>query len=176
MSTPVRYDLFSRTLHWLMALFFGWMFCTAIAHYFLEDSALDKFFWPTHKPLGLLLFVLVAVRICWSVLGRKRRPLSTSAVAHIGHLALYTLMFLIPAIGLLRQYGSGRAFSVWGIPVFEEGQRKIQWMIDLGGNFHGELGWALVVLVIGHIAAVVVHHRRGETFLIRRMLGASRNS
>ena len=33
-------------------------------------------------------------------------------------MALYLLMWAVPAIALLRQYGSGRAFAPFGIPLW----------------------------------------------------------
>lgn len=81
-------------------------------------------------------------------------------------------MLLIPVIGLLRQYGSGREFSAFGLTIMEglEGE-KVQWMIDLGRDFHSELGWTMLVLIVGHIGAVLVHSLRGEPQVLRRMFG-----
>ncbi|MGY4533203.1 cytochrome b561 [Pseudomonas sp. TE3786] len=170
-KTEVRYDAVSRALHGSMALLFVCIYCSAAARYLALDSALDKLLWPTHKVLGLLLFVLLLVRICWSLLRLHYRPKSVSRAAQVGHLALYGFMFVIPFIGLIRQYGSGRAFSAFGLSVFEERAAKLQWMIDLGSNFHGLLGWTLLVLIVGHIGAVVVHHRQGNSQVLRRMFG-----
>ena len=71
---------------------------------------------------------------------------------------------------MIRQYGSGRAFSAFGVPVMEgfEGE-KIQWMVDLGSNFHSLLGWTMLVLILGHVGAVVMHYRQGDKQVLRRM-------
>lgn len=170
--SSLRYDAISRGLHWLMALLFLWIYCSAAAHYLLSDSALDKLLWPYHKPVGLVLFAMIVLRTGWSLQSHKCRPKSLNLAAYIGHKALYALMFLIPLVGLLRQYGSGRAFSAFGLPVMDgfEGE-KIQWMIDLGSEFHSLLGWTMAVLILGHIGAVVLHYRRGESQVLRRMIG-----
>jgi cytochrome b561 len=166
------YDPVSRGLHWLMALLFAWMYCSAVTHNLLSDSALDKFLWPYHKPVGLLLLVLFMLRAGWSLLNRHNRPPSVNLLASIGHATLYGLMLLIPLIGLIRQYGSGRAFSAFGVEVMEgfEGE-KIQWMIDLGSNFHSLLGWTMLVLIVGHIGAVILHHRQNNAQVLSRMTG-----
>ncbi|WP_272948221.1 cytochrome b [Pseudomonas baetica] len=167
-----RYDTISRRLHWLMALLFAWIYCSAAAHYLLSDTALDKLLWPYHKSIGLVLFVLLIVRVGWSIQRKRYRPKSISFAASIGHKILYTLMFIIPLVGLLRQYGSGRAFSAFGLPVMGgfEGE-KIQWMIDLGSDFHSLLGWVMALLVLAHVGAVARHYRRGELQVLRRMFG-----
>ncbi|POA59223.1 MULTISPECIES: cytochrome b [unclassified Pseudomonas] len=167
-----RYGAVSRGLHWAMALAFAWIYSTAGAHYLLADSALDEFLWPTHKQVGLLLMALLLARVLWSLLNRRRRPPSLNLAATLGHGLLYVGMFAIPFLGLLRQYGSGRAFSAFGLPVMSgfEGP-KIQWMTDLGNNFHSLLGWILLVLILGHVAALILHCAKGQGHILRRMLG-----
>ena len=157
-AEQVTYNLVSRVLHWLMASLFLVQIISSISHYFFEDSALEALFWPTHKPLGFLLLVLVFIRLVWAIITLKQRPASMSKLASIGHAVLYGLMFAIPSLALLRQYGSGRAFEPFGLPVLSgfDGD-KIKWMIDLGSDFHGELGWALFILVAGHIGMVIIH-------------------
>lgn len=171
-DSKLRYGAVSRGLHWAMALAFAWIYCSTAAHYLLEDSALDKFLWPTHKQVGLLLMGLLLVRLLWSLLNRHRRPPSLNLAARLGHGLLYAGMFAIPFLGLLRQYGSGRAFSAFGLPVMSgfEGP-KIQWMTDLGNSFHSLLGWTLLVLIAGHVAAVILHCVKGQGHILRRMAG-----
>lgn len=170
-----RYDPVSRALHWLMAIVFSWSYCSAVVHYLSSDSALDKLLWPYHKSAGLLLLVLLILRAGWNLLNRHNRPPSVNRAASVGHAALYALMFLIPFIGLVRQYGSGREFSAFGVPIMAgfEGE-KIQWMIDLGRNFHSLLGWTMLVLIVGHIGMVIVHYLCGNPQVLRRMTGNTR--
>ncbi|MEN5092033.1 cytochrome b [Pseudomonas protegens] len=173
-DSQARYGVISRGLHWAMALAFVWIYSTTGAHYLLAESALDEFLWPTHKQVGLLLMGLLLVRVLWSLLNRHRRPPSLNFAARLGHGLLYVGMFAIPFLGLLRQYGSGRAFSAFGLPVMSgfEGA-KIQWMTDLGNNFHSLLGWTLLVLIVGHVAAVILHCVKGQAHILRRMAGSS---
>ncbi|MBD8093871.1 cytochrome b [Pseudomonas fluorescens] len=170
-----QYDTLSRALHWLMAIVFTWSYCSAVAHYLSSDSALDKLLWPYHKSAGLLLLVLLILRAGWSLLNRHNRPPSVNPAAAVGHALLYALMFLIPFIGLVRQYGSGREFSAFGLSIMAglEGE-KIQWMIDLGRNFHSLLGWTMLVLIVGHIGMVIAHSLRGKPQVLRRMTGSAR--
>jgi cytochrome b561 len=158
-----RYDIFSRVLHWGMALLLLWQLLSASAHYLLEDTAIEAFFWPTHKPLGFVLFGLIVVRIVWAVINAARRPPSISLAATLGHVALYGLLAAVPGVALLRQYGSGRAFEPFGWPLMPgfEGD-KISWMVTLGELLHSSLGWTLFALICGHIF-MVYWHRRSAT-------------
>lgn len=169
-SAPDRYDALARLLHWGMALCFLWIFTSAITHNLFEKSAMDSFFWPTHKPTGLLLMVLVLIRILWTLVTLRQRPASVSVMAKLGHLGLYALMFAIPALGLLRQYGSGRSFEAFGIQVMQGFQGpRIQWAVDLGNTFHSTLGWILLAAIVGHIVIAISHAAGGHPEILRRM-------
>lgn len=113
-----RYGQVSRVLHWGIALLLFWQFLSAGSHLLLEDTLIEQFFWPTHKPLDFFLFVLIFIRLAWAVINPSQRPPSINVAARLGHLALYGLMVIIPGLALLRQYGSGKPFEPFGIPVF----------------------------------------------------------
>ncbi|WP_404474362.1 cytochrome b [Vreelandella venusta] len=170
-DTHSRYGLVSRMLHWGMALLFVWQFSTAAARVFFEGTALESFLWGTHSQLGVVLLVLVVLRAVWALVNVSRRPPSISVMAKLGHLALYGLMIAVPTIALIRQYGSGRSLDVLGInlmPGFEG--EKIAWMTDLGGLLHGELGWAMLALITGHIVMAVMHRRLTNHDVLKRMV------
>jgi len=170
-DSPERYGYISRVLHWGMAVVFAWQFLTAIIHILFEKTDIDKFFFGTHRASGTLLLALVVLRLLWALASSSRRPPEISAMARLGHILLYVLMFAIPIIALIRQYGSGKPFAPFGIPLmagFDEAN-KIQWMIDLGHNFHGLLGWILLAAIAGHIGAVIRHYLRGDRYILQRM-------
>lgn len=166
-----RYGVVSRTLHWGMALLILWQFLSAGAHLLLEDTAIEAFFWSSHKPLGLLLFALISIRIVWAVGNLSRRPQSVSSAALAGHLGLYSLLVIVPGLALARQYGSGKPFEPFGIPVFSgfEGE-EIQWMVAPGNILHSWLGWLLLAMIVGHIFKVGRHrHGSSHTDVLPRM-------
>ena len=152
-----RYGVVSQVLHWGMALLILWQFLSASSRYFFEDTAIEAFFWPTHKTLGVILLVLILLRLVWALVNRSNRPSSVSFLSKLGHMTMYLLVITIPILALIRQYGSGRTFEVLGVPIFSgfEGE-KIQWMLDLGSDFHGELGWILLLLITGHLIMTYV--------------------
>lgn len=178
LDTPERYGSVSRTLHWGMAVLFGWQFAGALLHAFARETDVARFLWATHRDLGFALLLLLLVRGAWGVANFGRRPKRSSTflglAAAVGHLALYVLMFVVPAAALLRQYGSGRAFSPFGLPLmsgFEGG--PIRWMTVAGNMLHGALGWVLLALVAGHVAMVFIHRRLWKDDVLSRMAGAT---
>jgi cytochrome b561 len=166
-----RYGAVSRLLHWAMAALLVWQYLTVIVP---EGHFLESIVGGTHKAVGLLLLVLVVIRLLWALSNRGRRPASLSVPAKLGHLALYGLMVLIPLLALLRQYGSGRAFEAFGMTIMSgfDGD-KIEWMLAPANLLHGNLGWLLLVLIIGHIVMTFVHRRQGDVDVLGRMIGRS---
>ncbi|WP_020210154.1 cytochrome b [Gilvimarinus chinensis] len=171
-DSKIRYGALSRLFHWSMALLIGWQLVGVLARVLAEDTALDKFFWATHKPLGVILLVLALLRLVWALVNLRRRPPELTMAATIGHIGLYGLLVAIPTLGLLRQYGSGRVFDVWGLPLFAGFEGRVEWMVEPGNLLHGNLGWLLLVAVIGHVF-MVYWHRRGnkEHDVLPRMWG-----
>ena len=171
-DSATRYGTVSRWFHWGMALCFVVVFAAALAHYFLPKSDIEGLLWPLHRQVGALLMLLVVLRAAWALLNAGQRPPHVSRAAHLGHLALYALMVAVPFIGLLRQYGSGRAFDPFGIPLMPgRPDDRIDWMVELGGLLHGELGWVLLACVVGHIAMALWHRRHPASNVLPRMIG-----
>ena len=140
-DTATRYGTVSRTLHWAMAACYLLMFATALA-WNLNDAL--KPLIKLHKAAGLLLLLLALARFVWALVHFQRRPAGGVAVK-AGHLALYALMFAVPASGMARQFQA---------PL---------------GIAHGALAFALLLLIVGHVGMTVVHQRKGEQILQRMM-------
>jgi len=148
--------------HWGMALLFAAQFLSAAAHWALpRENALRSTLWSYHTNLGATLFLLVLLRGVWGLINLSRRPKSVGAagqLAKAGHLALYGLMVLVPSFKLLSMAGGTRGFSYFGMQVFTPRTTEVAWMQWLG-DWHGELGWVLALLVLGHIGAALIWHR-----------------
>ncbi len=69
-------------------------------------------------------------------------------------------MIVTPLPGLLREYGEGRSFEPFGLLMFSgfEGG-EIGWLVTPRNLFHSGMGWALLVLILGHVAMVIAHRR-----------------
>ena len=159
-DTPQYYGTLSRFFHWLMAAMFAFMLCTA-AMWNINEKYYSLMGY--HKSVGFLLLVLVALRLVWALANWRNRP--------YGSLALYLLMAAVPAVEMIRQYGSARGdLEVFGITVMHKIEQPIEWMTQLGNAAHGKLAYLLFVLAFGHIAMAVLHQLRGEK-IINRMVG-----
>lgn len=175
LDNPNRYGPVSRALHWGMAALFLAQFLSAAAHFALpRENALREAFWSLHTPLGITLFLLVMLRGAWGLANLRRRPGHSGAMgiaATTGHIALYALMVIVPATRLLSAAGGTRGLSYFGFELFAPRATEIAWM-QAPAQWHGELGWLLALLVLGHIAMAIGWHRliKRDTTL-RRMAG-----
>lgn len=172
LDTPQSYGHISRSFHWLMAALFSWQFAGALLYVGIGDTALTRFVGGTHFTMGFTLFVLVLLRGTWGLASLRRRPphpgrLGCAAAA--GHALIYVLMIVVPGLALMRQYGSGKAFSPYGIPVMPERGSRIEWMMVPGDLLHHWLGFTLLAIVLGHVAMAVLHRVLWREDVLARM-------
>ncbi len=175
MQTPsqtdfdARYDAVSRALHWAMAGLMGWQFLGMALREALGRTPLVAVFVGSHALVGTALLVLAAVRLLWAIRTRARRPKSASRSARAGHLALYALMILVPALALIRAYASTRGLSLLGVELTAPRSAEIAPLMVLGG-MHGALGWLFGLLIAGHIGMVIWHETVKRDGTLARMM------
>lgn len=172
LDTPHRYGRISRVFHWLMAALFAWQFTGALLYVAIGDTALTRLVGGSHFTLGFTLFVLVLLRGAWGLANLHRRPSHPGApgrAAVAGHGLIYLLMILVPGLALLRQYGSGKPFAPYGLPLMPERDTKIAWMMLPADLFHYWLGFTLLAVVLGHAAMAFLHRRFWNEAVLTRM-------
>jgi cytochrome b561 len=102
MAHLVRFTTFSRILHWTMAAMVLAMLLIGVG----MVASLSDYHWlvSIHKPLGILILLLVAIRLVNRLLN-PAPPLPAGMprwqrfAAHASHVVLYALMFTLPLIG-----------------------------------------------------------------------------
>ncbi|MGV1755257.1 cytochrome b, partial [Agrobacterium sp. CG674] len=126
---------------------------------------------PGHGTVGLLVIVLVVIRAIWWTVNRNRRPVQSTTVtgraAAVVHASFYLLMFSIPALALLRAYGSGKGWAPWVPPSGIE----VMWMIKPADLLHSLLAWVLSVLIAGHVTMALIHRFALKDQTLGRMVG-----
>jgi cytochrome b561 len=176
-DSPSGYGLVTRLLHWSMAGLFVWQFATAILHLIDEDSAIvDTVFW-SHRATGFLLLLLVFLRGGWGIANLRERPGHRAGAlgraAKLGHLAIYALMILVPALALARAYSTGRGFTWFGMEIIDATGAEVELLKAVTNSLHGPLGWLLLALILGHVAMSLVHHFIFRDGTLQRMARGS---
>lgn len=178
-DSPAGYGAVTRALHWGMAALFAWQFLSAILRVGAKDTAIAGLFWTTHYSVGFTLWLLVLVRGAWGLANLAHRPRHAgpkafATAAKLGHLTLYLLMTLVPTLAILRAVGSGRGLTVWGLELVPRGGEANPLLTAPGNALHGLLGWALLVMILGHVAMALYHGRvRRDPTLDRMTKGRS---
>lgn len=179
-DTPDRYGAISRFLHWSMAVLILWQFLMMILFDIfgpLEALQAVARFGP-HGIVGAAVLVLVLIRGAWALFNVRRRPPQAPGhlgrIARAGHLGFYALMLVIPAVALLRVYGSGRGWRPYDVQLIPTTGEEIAWMVAPGDAVHGLLSWVLLALVGGHVAMALAHHLFWKDATLQRMAGSPR--
>ncbi|RAH99480.1 cytochrome B [Acuticoccus sediminis] len=178
-DSPDGFGIVSRALHWGMAALFAWQFTSAALRALAPDSAARTFFWAYHVDIGATIFVLAIARGLWGLLNAPHRPAEGDSTferiaAQFGQLALHALMIVVPLLAILRSIGNDRAFTVWGVELVAAGGEKNAALVAAGNAAHGLLGWALALLIAGHIVMALFHHLVRRDATLARMLGGPR--
>jgi cytochrome b561 len=159
--TQTHFSPLARWLHWLMAplilamLFIGIGMVATVSH---AHSTLIAI----HKPLGIALLVLVALRIVVRVT-RGSPPLPDDMpapqrfVAKLSHLVLYALMAAMPLIGWGMLSAGGYPVVLYGPlhlpPILPHDVR----LFALLRAMHTWFAFALFATVLMHLAAALFH-------------------
>jgi cytochrome b561 len=177
-DTPERYGLVTRLLHWGMALILLWQFTGMILRMILGRTPLMAFWVGSHQSVGTVLLGLILLRLLWAWMNRGRRPAHdrtpVGRAAMIGQGALYGLLLLVPALGLLRAVGSGRGFVFFGWPIMPRTGVATAWMTAPANLLHSKLAWLLLALILGHVVMALVHHFAWRDGVLGRMAGRAR--
>ncbi|MCJ8140263.1 cytochrome b [Falsirhodobacter halotolerans] len=159
-----RYPIFSRILHWALAALVFWQIGIVTAYKIAGSSPfLDKMasLGPSHGMVGLIVLPLALLRLV-------RPPAASNRAARLVHHTLRVLLVAIPALALLRAYGSGKGWVHRGLTIVPETGEEVAWMVKLGNIAHGELAWVMIALIGLHIAGAVMHGFRRDVTLHRR--------
>jgi cytochrome b561 len=160
MAQAVRFPTFSRILHWTMAVLVLAMLFIGIG----MVASLSSYHWlvSIHKPLGILILILVAIRLVNRLLNPapplpEGMPAWQRFVAHASHVVLYALMFALPLVG-------------WGMlsaaeyPIVLYGPLELPPILPHDAALYATLRTAHTVLAfllfatfIAHFAAALMH-------------------
>lgn len=159
------FDSVTRTLHWATAFLVLALFATAWLHALAEERSNDiaPALLQVHRSIGVIVWAVTAFRVAWRLTLARLPPFPAHmsglhrAAVKTGEYALYALLLVQPATGLLATLFGGRTFAllIWQVPPLFPRDDAIR------AAFHAahELGaWTLAILVAIHAAVALFHH------------------
>ena len=177
MSETMQVERYNTTLiiiHWIMALLILGMIGLGFYMVGLEKGSAERsYFFALHKSIGLTLALLVAVRLFWRIRsGVPKLPETIKSyekkLSAMVHHSLYLMLFLQPLSGYISSSFSGYKTKFWGIPLPHWGWKNKD-LNNLFTEIHEICAFLLITLLVLHIAGVIHHVMKKETYILKRM-------
>jgi len=160
MAQHLRFPIFSRILHWTMAVMVLAMLFIGVG----MVASLTDYHWlvSIHKPLGILILILVAIRLVNRLL-HPAPPLPEGVpalqrfAAHASHVVLYALMFALPLVGWGMLSAADYPIVLYGpleLPPILPHDAALYAMLRTA---HTVLAFLLFATFIAHFAAALMH-------------------
>jgi len=157
--TP-RFALFSRLLHWTMAVMVVAMLFIGIA----MVGSLADYHWlvAIHRPLGILVLLLVVIRLVNRLI-HPAPPLPPDMppilrfAAYASHVLLYILMFALPLVGWAMLSAAGNPIvllGTWHLPPILPHSANLYALLR---PLHTVLAFALFATFLAHLGAALAH-------------------
>ena len=166
-----RYDLFTRTLHWIFAAIILYAMVAGFSLHIITNQALWHFMSMLNMSLTTCLIPLFPVRFVWSFFRPEVAPIESiprwqRGVAHLVHSLIYALAAFVLVSGVIMTPDGFRFFGLFFLPTpFSQGQVTDHWFV-----LHKAGCYALMLLVAAHIGAALKHHFVERNGLLRTML------
>ncbi len=175
-NTNERYGWITIGLHWSVAMIVIGLF--ALGYWMVDLTYYDSWYKTgpaLHKSIGLFLFTLMLFRLIWRNVQIQPIPLTTltsfeKKSAHLMHMLLYVLLFLLMLSGYFISTADGRGiefFALFDVPGFGS---FIEDQEDVAGIFHKVTAYLIISMVLIHAAAALKHHFINKDKTLTRML------
>ncbi len=174
LNTKTRYGGIAQSAHWLVFVMLLGSFTLGFVMHDLAVSPLKLKLYAYHKWLGVMVFVLVALRLTWRLWSPPpalpaSMPGWEKRAAEISHRLLYLLLFAVPLSGWLMSSAKGFQtvlFGLWPIPdllgknpPLGEALEQVHWLLNK----------LLLGLVSLHVVAALKHHFIDRDDVLARM-------
>lgn len=173
-NTTKSWGLISKTLHWVIAGLFIYLFYLAITMTGMENGAEKWKLYAEHKQFGVLVGILVLFRILWKVMSKSPDiPYGTEKwkenLAKITHFILYAIMIGFPLSGYLMSMSGGHGIEFFGysLPNFVGENKELG---NIAHSIHSILEYVTYIVVGLHVVGALYHHFVEKDNILKRML------
>lgn len=174
-----NYDNVAITLHWVTALLVLTQFALAETWDWFARGTRESME-SLHVSFGILLTAVIVARLIWRWIPGHQRSLLSSGwmrtAAKTVHYLFYILLVAQACLGLSIGSASGHAIHLFGIPIPDPiGTLERATRHELR-EIHEKVGWAIVILALGHALAALYHHYFLKDRVLGRMLPVARKA
>ena len=172
-----NYDKVAITLHWVTAFL--------VVLQFALGQTWDWFARParhlmivTHMSFGIILTIVIIARLLWRFVFRHHVRSLESGFVRVAsttvHFLLYALLAAEAVLGFLSRWEGNEAMSFFRLqiePPFTGSGQKVAHQLQ---DIHNWIGWAIIILAVGHALAALYHYYFLKDRVLGRMLPAAR--
>lgn len=174
-----NYDNVAITLHWATALLVLIQFALAETWDFFPHETSERM-QSTHVSFGILLTAVVVARLIWRLIPGHQMPAIVSGwvetASKVVHWLLYLLLVVQAGLGWTIGWAPGHPIHFFGLPIpnpIGTLPRPIRHDIR---EIHSWVGWAIIIIALGHALAALYHHYRLHDRVLGRMFPPARRS
>ena len=172
-SSITRYSTPAIAFHWLLALMIAIAFSVGLYMSDLPLSPTRLKLFNYHKWAGITILALSALRLLWRLTHRPPpdppMPRWQALAAHGAHGALYLLFFAVPLMGWAYSSAAGFPVVLYGVLPLPDFVTPDRATAEIFKERHGQLAWALALVVVLHVAAALKHQFIDRDGLLLRM-------
>ncbi|WP_227370454.1 cytochrome b [Halomonas sp. M20] len=174
-SAPKSYDTVSRINHWVIAAAMIAMLGVGL---YLNFGGLDReeedWLQGVHMATGVLVLIYGVWRVGWRLMQgfpgpADPMPAWQEKAAAYTHWLLLAGILLMPISGLMRALFGDHAVDVFGLFTIP-GLGEVVWLSAPARFVHTYFGYALVAIVLVHVAGALKHHLIDRDGTLLRML------
>lgn len=181
-SSEMRYGIVAVMLHWLIAAAIIFMLGLGIYMTGLPTGSMAQFeYFQLHKSVGISILLLSLIRIGWRLIN-PIPPLAAGlkpwerVAARVTHYGFYVLMIAMPLTGWIVVSVSPLAIPTmlfgaipWPDMPFTATVENPKEAAESFSQVHEILAFAMIALLLLHIAAALKHHFILKDDVMRRM-------
>lgn len=169
------YTLTARILHWVTAALVLTMIPIGIAMANADFGPWQDTLYHLHRSFGAVLLPLMVVRLFWRLMHPApplpaEIPAIQRMAAHATHWALYVLLILQAIVGWIATSAYRAPILVFWLFELPPIWREDKAFSDIMFIVHQSLGFAIVILLCGHIGAALYHHFIRKDGVLMRMV------
>jgi cytochrome b561 len=178
-NTAERWGRGSIALHWtIAALILLVQVPAGLTMNRVGPGLLQNILYDTHKMTGLTVFALVVIRLVW----RWANPVPElpadlppwqAVLARATHVLLYLLILAMPVSGFIYTAAGGFPVPLFYLANLADLVPVNKPVAAVAKAVHLNLIWALLAVVLLHVAGALYHHLVRRDGILRRMLSST---
>ena len=169
-----EYDATAKAFHWLIVLLLAAQYTVGSIMPHIGRDTPNEGWVNWHLSLGAIILFVIVLRLGWRLIRPVPLLLSMTAwerrLAHVTHVALYLLVFVMTILGWAAANYRGWDVELFGAVTLPALAPKGTAWAHQAGDIHNLLVYVLLGFIVLHVAGALVHQFVHRDHVLSRML------